>query len=115
MRTMWSILLPLGVTVWVTGSAHSQGFPFAGGRLSGTAILLRHEGVQAELQVTEEQNQKIKEVSQRIRDKHQKDFEKLEKLEDGRERSLAKRNLSKTIIEEVTRELPGILTPGQFK
>ena len=39
----------------------------------------------------------------------------MEKLETGRERSLAKRDLAPKVIAEVTKELPTILTPYQWK
>jgi Spy/CpxP family protein refolding chaperone len=115
MRMWCSVLLAVAVSGSCGTAVSAQGFPFQeSGRFNGMAILMRHEGVQAELKVTREQNLKFKDLVEKTRTRHQADFDKLEKLE-GDERSLAKRNLSKTIIEEVSKDLPKVLTAEQHK
>ena len=114
MRTFYTAVLSAGLLGLAGGTAAGQGFPFQGGRFNGSAMLIRHEGVQAELKITAEQNEKIKELTRKARENHQADFDELEKLE-GEKRSLKKRDLSKTIIEEVSKNLPAALTPEQMK
>jgi Spy/CpxP family protein refolding chaperone len=114
MRTWCSVLLAVAVTAWCGRAASAQGFPFQdSGRFNGLAMLIRHEGVQAELKITREQNLKFKDLVEKTRARHQADFDKLEQLE-GEQRSLGKRNLSKTIIEEVSKELPKVLNKDQL-
>jgi hypothetical protein len=115
MRRLCPVLLAVGATTLFSSSALGQGFPFQeSGRFNGMAMLIRHEGVQAELKITKEQNLKFKDRVEKIRASRQADFEKLEQLE-GEQRSLAKRNLSKTIIEEMSKELPKVLKEDQLK
>jgi hypothetical protein len=110
-----AMLLAVGAAAALAGPARGQGFPFQESRLNGAAILLRHSGVQTELRITEQQNDKVREVSQKVRDRYQDEFAKMERMENGRERSLFKRNLSQQVISEVTKELPKILSPEQYK
>jgi hypothetical protein len=115
MRFVGSVGLVVGLTSVWSGAAHAQPFPFQEtGRYGGMAILIRHEGVQAEIKITREQNLKLKQLADEIRKKHQTDFETLEKLE-GEKRSQAKRELSKTIIQEMSQALPRALNADQIK
>jgi hypothetical protein len=105
----------LVLTLWPAAPARAQGFPFQESRLNGAAILLRHPGVQAQLKVSKEQNDKVRQVSDNVRKKYEAEFEKMEKMATPDERTLFKRNLSQRIISDVTKELPSILTPEQMK
>src|SRR5262249_47987144 len=115
MPRRFAILLALGAAAAFIGPVRGQGFPFQESRLNGAAILLRHPGVQAELKITEPQNNKVREISDKVRAKYKDDFAKMEQMENGRDRSLFKRDLSQKVISDVTKELPKILSPQQFE
>jgi hypothetical protein len=115
MRVVTRILGGLGLAIGLTVSAHGQGAPFKESRLNGAAILVRHPGVQAQLKITKEQNEKFRQASDRAREKFAAEFAKMERIENGAARSGFKRELSQKIIAEVTKELPKILLPEQMK
>jgi Spy/CpxP family protein refolding chaperone len=94
----------------------AAGQPPFGGRGGGFSpgMLLQNTGVQKELKLTDEQVQKIKDVTQKIQDKHKDDFAALAKV-DQQERREKFQELFKVIGEETEKELAGVLKPEQSK
>jgi Spy/CpxP family protein refolding chaperone len=91
--------------------------PFRGGRgggFGGPGMLLQNTGVQKELKLTDEQIQKIKDVTQKIQEKHKDDFAALAKV-DQQERREKFQELFKTIGEETEKGLADVLKPEQSK
>ena len=90
--------------------------PFGGrgGGFGGPGMLLQNKGVQKELKLSDEQIQKITDLTQKIRDKHKDDFAALEKL-DQQERREKGMELFRSIGEETNKELASVLKPEQSK
>jgi Spy/CpxP family protein refolding chaperone len=90
------------------------GFRGGPGMMGGPGMLLQNSGVQKELKLSDEQIQKIKDISQKIQDKHKGDFEALAKV-DQQERREKFQELFKSIGEETEKALAEVLKPEQAK
>jgi hypothetical protein len=104
MRFLLQSLGVLGVVVLASGAAIAQG-PF-GGRGPSGAMLLGQESVQKELKLTDEQNTKVREFGESMREKFQEAFG----LE-GEERAKKFQELAK----EGEKAVADILKPEQAK
>jgi Spy/CpxP family protein refolding chaperone len=81
-----------------------------GGMMGGPGMLLQNEGVQKELKLTEDQVKKCHDALQEVRKKHEGDFAKIRDMNE-QERG----DLMKSVREETTKALAGILQPDQEK
>ena len=120
MRTVAKIVAVLVCAALVASPAVTQqkkgfggGFGFGGGTMTA-GMLLANEGVQKEIKLTEDQIAKIKEVSQKIRDKFAEDFQKLQDLDQQERREKGAQVFAK-LNEETTKELGAVLKPEQDK
>jgi Spy/CpxP family protein refolding chaperone len=118
-ETGMRIRLPSVFVLILAGLVASSAFgqpPFGGrgGGFGGPGMLLQNTGVQKELKLTDDQIQKIKDVTQKIQDKHKDDFAALAKV-DQQERREKFQELFKTIGEETEKSLADILKPEQSK
>jgi Spy/CpxP family protein refolding chaperone len=104
--------LTIAAFVLLAQAAPAQRFGGPGG--GGPLQLLQNEGVQKELKMSEDQVKKVQEVGKEIREKHQDDFAKLQEL-DQSERQAKFQELMKSINEESTKALAGVLKPEQEK
>jgi Spy/CpxP family protein refolding chaperone len=115
MRIRLQSIFVLVLAAWLASPALGQP-PFGGrgGGFGGPGMLLQNTGVQKELKLTDEQIQKIKDVAQKIQEKHKDDFAALAKI-DQQERREKFQELFKTIGEETEKGLADVLKPEQSK
>ncbi len=119
MRIGFKTTLIVGLAAWLVSPVAAQP-PFGGrggfgGRGFGEpSILLQNTGVQKELKLSDEQVKKIKDIGQKIGDKHKDDFAALAKV-DEQERREKVQKWFKAISEETEKELASVLTPEQSK
>lgn len=118
MRALCKVLVSVGLAGLLVGSGISQqrgGFFQGGfGGMGGPGQLLRNTGVQKELKLSEEQIQKIGEVTKEIQTKHQDDFAKVRELPQE-ERGPKMREVMTAISEETQKALKEVLKPEQSK
>jgi hypothetical protein len=119
MRTLQSMVLALGVAVWLSNPGLSQGIRAQrdlepGGRGTGNLNLVQNEELQKELKLTPEQLAKIRQIPLLIKEKLKDQFAEMEKLE-GKERREKSRELRKVYAEEFPKHLARILTANQQK
>jgi len=115
MRIRLQSIFVLVLAAWLASPALGQP-PFGGrgGGFGGPGMLLQNTGVQKELKLSDEQIQKIKDVTQKIQEKHKDDFAALAKV-DQQERREKGQELFKTIGEETEKGLADVLKPEQSK
>jgi len=95
------------------GGFRGRGGP---GGFGNPTMLLQNEGVQKELKLSEDQIQKIKDVSEKTREKYREQFESLRSSSsDQSEQREKMQALFRTASEETAKELAGILKPEQDK
>jgi hypothetical protein len=108
--------LALGLCLVIAGSVEAKqgrgGFGGRGG--GGGAFLLSNKGVQEELKLTSEQTEKITKIAQSSMEKGQSEFAKIRDLPED-ERPAKMQALTKTMTEELNKELKDALKPEQFK
>src|SRR5262249_53578589 len=80
----------------------------------GLAGLLQREEVIEELKLTPDQVSKVKEVAQKVRNKHKADFSSLRDMNPS-ERTEKMQELNKTVTEELFAGLGDTLKPDQVK
>lgn len=87
---------------------------FGGRGMGGPGMLVNNKSVQKELQMTDDQVKKAKEVTQEIRQKHQEEMQALRDMDpdEGRQKRTA---LMRTIGEETDKALADVLKPEQMK
>lgn len=121
MKLLSRFVLACGVLALISANASAQGqgrgFQFGfGGGAGGAGALIRNEGVQKELKLTEEQTTKAMEVVTEIQQKHADDFAKLRDPDlDMAERMQKMQAIQKVIAEETTKGLDSVLKPEQTK
>ena len=106
------LVVALTLAVLLGSTALAQ-LPFAGG-FGGASMLLMNPDVQKELNLTEEQVTKAKDVSKQVREKFKEDFTKL-KDASKEERQEKMQELFKTIGTETEKSLKDVLKPEQQK
>jgi Spy/CpxP family protein refolding chaperone len=116
MRSVLKTLLVLSLAGLLAGPALAQRGQGRGGRggFGGPDALALNPSVQKELNLSEDQIQKIKDVTQSIRDKHKDESDAVRNLQ-GDERREKNQELRKKISEETNQALAGILKPEQSK
>lgn len=106
-------LVAIGLALLIlAGTAAAQFGPFAGG--FGKAALLGNPDVQKELNLTEDQLTKVREVGQQVREKQKEAFGKLKDLPEDQRRDKAM-EIFKSITTETDKALAGVLKPEQAK
>jgi len=108
------VLVTILVGAFAAPALGQPPFGGRGGGFGGPGMLLQNKGVQKELKLSDEQIQKITDLTQKIRDKHKDDFAALEKL-DQQERREKGMELFRSIGEETNKELASVLKPEQSK
>ncbi len=111
LRAIMVLALAAGLAAPAAGQPQFGG---RGGGFGGPGMLLQNTGVQKELKLSEEQIKKIKDIGQKIQEKHKDDFAALAKL-DQQERREKGQELFKAIGEETEKELASVLNPDQSK
>src|SRR5260370_30788564 len=83
LRAMVVLALAFCLASPIAGQPPGGRGEFGGGRgmMGGPGMLLQNSGVQKELKLSDEQIQKVKETNEKIRDKHNDEFEALRKLD----------------------------------
>ena len=117
MRSVLKTLLVLSLAGLLAGPAlaqRGQGRGGRGGFGGGPDTLALNPSVQKELNLSEDQIQKIKDVTQSIRDKHKDESDAVRNLQ-GDERREKGQELRKKISDETNQALAGILKPEQSK
>jgi Spy/CpxP family protein refolding chaperone len=116
MRSVLKTLLVLSLAGLLAGPALAQRGQGRGGRggFGGPDALALNPSVQKELNLSEDQIQKIKDVTQSIRDKHKDESDAVRNLQ-GDERREKNQELRKKISDETNQALAGILKPEQSK
>jgi Spy/CpxP family protein refolding chaperone len=116
MRAFWKWSMVLGVAALMVSPALAQRQRGQGGGFGqgGVARLIANTGVQEELKLTDEQKQKVTDVTTKIREKFRDDRAKLQDLnqDERREKSA---ELRKTESAETTKALAEVLKPEQMK
>src|SRR5712692_38077 len=96
------------------GQGQGRGQGRGGFGFGGIAGLINNEGVQKELKLDGDQLEKAKAAGQKVQEKHQDEFAKLQDL--SREERGAKMGaIQQTISAETFKELDSILKPDQIK
>jgi Spy/CpxP family protein refolding chaperone len=116
MRSVLKTLLVLSLAGLLADPALAQRGQGRGGRggFGGPDALALNPSVQKELNLSEDQIQKIKDVTQSIRDKHKDESDAVRNLQ-GDERREKNQELRKKISDETNQALAGILKPEQSK
>jgi Spy/CpxP family protein refolding chaperone len=115
MSTLRKVGLVWGVITALASTGYAQrapGGPGPGG--GGSMELLRNEGVQKELKLSDEQIKQLEEMKQAIHEKYKGEFEKINKLPEG-ERGAKFQEMRKKIEAEHRKVLAGVLKPEQEK
>jgi Spy/CpxP family protein refolding chaperone len=115
MRIGLKTVLVLALAAWASYSANGQP-PFGGrgGGMLAPGMLVQNTSVQKELKLSEEQIQKIKDIGQKIQEKHRDDFASLGKL-DPEQRREKGQEIFKAIGEETEKGMAEVLKPEQSK
>jgi Spy/CpxP family protein refolding chaperone len=119
MRNVCKTMFVLGMALLVAGPALAQrgqggGRGGFGGGFGGGNMLLTNASVQKELNLSEDQIQKIKDLNQSINDKYRDEREAVRKLE-GDERREKFQELNKKIAGESNKAVAEVLKPEQAK
>jgi Spy/CpxP family protein refolding chaperone len=116
MRSVLKTLFVMSLVGLLAGPALAQRGQGRGGRggFGGPDTLALNPSVQKELNLSEDQIQKIKDATQSVRDKHRDESEGLRNLQ-GDERREKGQELRKKMSDETNQALTGILKPEQSK
>jgi hypothetical protein len=114
MRNGGSILLALGLTAWIGGAAQGQPGGPQGNRFRDPATLVQNPAVKQELQLTDEQRNKVSTIPSEIRLRLFHEHEKLKDLP-PKEREPRRKELMAKAVQTGAEELAKVLTPGQMK
>jgi Spy/CpxP family protein refolding chaperone len=114
MRIVGKLLLTVALAGVLVGLGLAQRPGFPGGFGGSTGALLRNEGVQKELKLSEDQIEKVKKATQEVQEKFKGDFEKLKGLDKAEAREKFG-ELFKKIGAETDKAVSGILKPEQAK
>jgi Spy/CpxP family protein refolding chaperone len=123
MRSVCQTFLALGVACLLVqpllaqeggGQGRGRGRGGFGGGMMGPTALLQMPTVQKELNLTEDQITKVKDVGKQIQDKHKDDQAAIRELP-REERGEKQQNLMKTESDEATKALGDVLKPEQMK
>jgi Spy/CpxP family protein refolding chaperone len=114
-RTLSGSWLVVCLAVVVVGKAQAyQGPNLLFGGLGGLDMILQNDGVKRELKLSDEQNQKVKEVIRDVRLRHREDWEKLKDLS-PEERREKLPELIKVDSDDAMTGLGKVLSPDQVK
>ncbi|HLJ93408.1 MAG TPA: hypothetical protein VKU02_09490 [Gemmataceae bacterium] len=82
--------------------------------IASLEALLLNPDVHRELKLTSEQIQKLHQITRSVHEKHQEDFRALRKLS-GEERRRQETDLTRTVWQEIRKELENVLPPEQAR